>query len=242
VNQDQQQHPISSFEDRLLGQLRAVVAERGAAAEAELASIGVPAWRRGPRLAVAGAAVMAVAAAALIVSAGGDDTPAAYAVEAQADGQVSVEIRSLQDAKGLEEALRDAGIPASVEYLGTGMACREPRFQPVTAPAPSDGGKVTSSLSQIAGGGTVFTLSRNAVGPGQTLVLTASPGPGGNGDAVQMQVAEGQVGQCVPVESPAGAPPAGASQGAGKGDSGPSTTKSGAGPGGSDKGTSFRTG
>jgi hypothetical protein len=243
VNQDQQQHPITSFEDRLLGQLRAVVAERGAAAAAEESTTGeIPAWRRGPRLALAGAAVLAVAAAALVVSAGGDDTPAAYAVEAQPDGQVSVEIRSLQDAKGLEEALRDAGVPASVDYLGTGMACREPRFQPVTAPAPSDGGKVTSSMSQSNDGATVFTLSHNAVGPGQTLVLTASPGPGGNGDAVQMQVAEGQVGQCVPVEAAAGTPPTGAPQGADKGGTGPSTTKSGVGPGGSDKGTSFRTG
>jgi hypothetical protein len=241
VNQHQDHHPSSSFEDRLLGQLRAAVAQRGAASAAEEIGAGAtPAWRRGPRLALAGTAVVAAATAALIVSAGGDGTPAAYAVEAQGDGQVSVEIRSLQDARGLEEALGDAGIPASVDYLATGMACREPRYQPVTAPTPSgdgsfsaagqgkDGGKITSSLSQVSGGpggdATVFSINRDVVSQGQTLVITASAAPGG-GDSVQMGVAEGEVGQCVPVSAPAGIPPADSPEGTGA-DSGPSTTRS----------------
>ena len=129
-----QDPPTAGFEDRLLGELRALVAERGVA-EAE-ASTGTPAWRRAPRLALAGAAVTATVAAALIVSAGGGDTSAAYAVEPQPEGMVSVEIRSLEDEKGLEEALGEVGIPASVTYLAAGTACKEPRFRPARTGGP----------------------------------------------------------------------------------------------------------
>jgi hypothetical protein len=142
MNQDQQgKHPTTRFEDRLLGELRAVVAERGAAASAEAeASTGTPAWRSGRRLAIAGAAVTAAAAVGLIVSAGGGDTSAAYAVEPRPDGMVSVEIRGLEDAKGLEEALGEVGIPASVTYLAAGMECKEPRFRRPQAPRGSSHG------------------------------------------------------------------------------------------------------
>ena len=61
-----------------------------------------------------------VAVAALMVNAGGGDTPAAFAVEAQPEGMVSFEIRSLEDPKGLEKALASVGIPASVTYLAAG--------------------------------------------------------------------------------------------------------------------------
>jgi len=236
VNRDDQQDrhpqiPGSGFEDRLLAELRATVAERGAAATALDPAHATPAWRRGPRLVLAGGAVLAAAAAVLVVSAGGSDTPAAYAVEPQGDGEVSVEIRSLEDAQGLEEALRQEGIPASVNYLGTGMVCRQPRFHSVTAPVlttPSgeaDDARVTSGVARAADGAIVFSLSRNAVGPGQTLVLTASPAPGGEGEAVQMQVAEGEVVPCEPVPADAaGAAPLGALQGK---DAGPSTGEAG---------------
>jgi hypothetical protein len=207
VNQNQRQNPTTSFEDRLLGELRAVVAERGVAAAAEAeASTGTPAWRRGPRLAIAGAAVTAAAGVALLVSAGGGDTPTAYAVEPRPEGMVSVEIRGLEDAKGLEEALGNVGIPASVAYLASGMTCREPRFRRPAAPHGA-GGKVTSGIGRDADGATDFSISRDVVGPGQTLVITASPGPGGSGSAVQMGVAEGKVAPCEPVPAPAGAFP-----------------------------------
>lgn len=204
-----QEHPTTRFEDRLLGELRAVVAERGAAAPAESeASTGTPAWRSGRRLAFAGAAVTAAAAVGLIVSAGGGDTPAAYAVEPRPDGMVSVEIRGLEDANGLEEALGEVGIPASVTYLAAGMACKEPRFRRPAAPMGSTHGKVTSGIGRSGGGATVFSISRDTVGPGQTLVVTASPGPEGVGEAVGIGVAEGTVSPCEPIQAPADAFPA----------------------------------
>ncbi len=201
-------HPTAGFEDRLLGGLRALVAERGAAAAAKTeASTGTSARRRGPRLTLAlvpaGAAVAAAATAALIVPASDGDTPAAYAVEPQPKGMVNVEIRGLEDAKGLEEALRDAGIPASVTYLPTGMACKEPRFRP--APPRDDRtvvliGHVDTSGPGREGVPIAFRISRDAVGPGQTLLITASPEA--EGSAVRAEIAERSVAPCKPVLAP----------------------------------------
>jgi hypothetical protein len=211
----------ATFEDRLLAQLRATVAERGAEAEAEAETSGAtPAWRRGPRLALAGAAVTTVAAAALLVSAGGDDTTAAYAVEPQGDGMVSVEIRSLSDADGLEKALDDVGVPASVNYLPAGEVCDASQWKtteavPADAATGAAAAPTTGTVEVAKAGGTEFSISRNAVGPGQTLVLTASPGPDGSGSSIQMAVAEGDVGPCEPTtvtDSLPTAPPQGADE------------------------------
>lgn len=207
-----QQSLETEFAHHLRAELKAIVAERGAALAAEKAAratTATPLWRR-PRLALGGAAAAATVAVTMIVSAGGGNTPAAYAVEPQPEGMVSVEIRSLEDARGLEEALDEVGIPASVDYLATGMACKEPRFQPV----PPPGGRVFL-VSQVSPEGKgvpkAFVIDRDAVGPDQTLVITASPSPGAGGDgnsiqaggyAVQAEVAQGSVAPCEPVPAP----------------------------------------
>jgi hypothetical protein len=132
----QERKPTDDFEGRLLAQLRAVVAERGAAeaeSEATTAANLKPAWRRGPRLAMGGAVALGAVAAALIVSAGGDNTPAAFAVEPQDGGGVKIEIYNLGDPEGVEQALEDAGINSQVTYLDAGMTCREPHYQPSMA-------------------------------------------------------------------------------------------------------------
>jgi hypothetical protein len=204
MNQEVQE---TEFARRLRAELRAIVAERGAGSAAQTATSATtprPAWRRrGPRLAFAGAAVTALAIVALIGSAGSGDTPAAFAVEAQPEGEVSVEIQSLEDAKGLEEALGEAGVPASVSYLATGMACKEPRFQP----APWPKGARVISVARVTGDGPFafsgplrFSISRDAVLPGQTLVIVASASAGGFFSAdSQIELAEGNVAPCKPV-------------------------------------------
>ncbi len=196
----QQQIPGENFEERLLTRLKAEVAERGIAAAAPAAGASrSPVWRqRAPRLALGSlAAVASVVAALLAISASGDNTPAAFAVEPESGGQVSVEIRSLKDAEGLERALGEAGIPASVNYLAAGMACKEPRFQSVPWP---EGDRVIVSGPATGNGPSVFSVSRDAVGTGQTLVVTASPGAGPEPivDA-QVKLAEGAVAPCEPV-------------------------------------------
>jgi hypothetical protein len=131
-----EQKPTNGFEGRLLARLRAVVAERGAAEESseaarlETATLG---WRRGRRLALGGAVAVAAVTTALIVSAGGDNTPAAFAVETQPGGGVKIEIYDLGEPEGVEQALEEAGIASQVTYLEAGMTCREPHFQPSMA-------------------------------------------------------------------------------------------------------------
>ncbi len=109
--------PPNRFEDRLLEELRQVVDERPVS--------GQP--RRKPgrtRWALAGAACALTIAAAAIVASSGEVTPNAYAVQKQPDGTVAVSIKSLSDAGGLEEKLRQAGVPAVVHYLpGDQSAC-----------------------------------------------------------------------------------------------------------------------
>lgn len=205
-----------NFEERLLAELRAVVEERAAMpafqAPATPASEeararwsgggalgGIGARRLAPRLVVGGAAVAAIAAGVLAVSSGTGDTSSAFAVEPQGNGEVRVEISSLSDAQGLEKALEEAGVKADVNYLAAGMVCREPRFTP-SGGAP-ERTKSSGSVRQTDSG-VVFTITRNGIDPGDTLLVTASPGPEGMGDMVGVQIAEGAVSACDPVPAP----------------------------------------
>jgi hypothetical protein len=107
------------------------------------------AWRRrGPRLALGAGIALAGVTAALIVSAGGDNTSKAFAVEPQEGGGVTIKIYSLEDAPGLEQALEEAGIKAQVTWLPAGMTCREPHYTPSIVHLPGGG-----SLGGMAMGG-----------------------------------------------------------------------------------------
>ena len=224
---NQQRHTESEFERRLGAELTAIVTERGAERAARAAPTGRPAWRSsGVRLGLAAAAVGAVAAAVLIVD-GGSGTPPAFAVTAQPEGMVSVEIRSPQDGQGLEQALAEAGIPTSVTYMAPGTACKEPRFRPalwpegartiVVGPPPGTASREPADATVVggpegahaviqepAGGGgpVTFWISRAAVGPGQTLVITASVDAEGVfdvGTPTRVELAEGSVSPCEPI-------------------------------------------
>lgn len=224
---NEREHGETEFERRLRAELIAIVAGRALDPVTESVTAGATAWRRrGPRLGLAAAAVAGVAVAALVVNASGGDTPPAFAVEARPEGMVSVEIRSPEDPQGLEEALADVGIPASVTYLQPGMTCKEPRFE--AAPWPKDARTIVVGAPQgsspkparatIVGGpdgaGAViqegadgvgpvtFWISPAAVGPDQTLVVTASMGADGVFDAdtpSAVALAEGAVSRCQPV-------------------------------------------
>ena len=109
----------SQFEHRLLTELRQVVAERPAPEV-----VASPrSHRRRPLLFAATAAVAAAAAAALLTVTSGGVAPA-FAVDRQANGDVSVTINKLSDAQGLQSQLRAAGINAEVDYTPAGKACR----------------------------------------------------------------------------------------------------------------------
>jgi hypothetical protein len=158
----QEQKPNPDFEQRLLARLKAVVAERGAAAaatEAAEAQVASPSWRRhGPRLALGAATAVAAVAVALIVSAGGDNPPAAFAVEPQKGGGVRIKVYSLKDAAGLERALEEAGIKSQVTWLPARMSCREPHYTP--------------SIVRLPGGGTLGSMTMGGPGSsGMTLAV-----------------------------------------------------------------------
>jgi hypothetical protein len=114
-----------------------------------------PRRRRGPRLALGGVAALVVLATILIISAGGDQGSTAFAVEPQDGGGVTIKLYSAEDASGLEAALGDVGIRSHITWLPAGMACREPRFTPSTAPTAMGG--------EIGG----FTVS----GPGPAMTI-----------------------------------------------------------------------
>jgi len=178
--------------------------------------------RPSPRLALGAAMAVAVIAAVLIFAAGGDPTPTAFAVEPQEGGGVTIEVYSLEDASGLEEALEDAGIRAQVNWLPPGTSCREPRFTPSIAKLPGGGslggvtiggpGTLTISVAgtQSARSGPVANINLDpaAFRPDQSVVLYGSPRPFDGdpkgGFEAHFQVAEGPVEPCKPVTAPAG--------------------------------------
>jgi hypothetical protein len=181
----------SQFEHRLLAELRELVAERPAPDV-----MALPRSRRRRPLLFAGTATAAAAATAAVLTVTSGGVAPAFAVDRQADGDVSVKINQLSDAQGLQSQLRAAGINAEVDYTPAGKACRQPRGR--TASPPNVGPGVAGV--RVNGGSTTFTVSRNMVGPGRTLVIATSGGTGPT--SVSMQVVEGPVSPCVLVDAP----------------------------------------
>lgn len=154
-----QQTPGGGFEERLLAELKAVVADRAAAAarmEAEDHAAPRSAWRRlGPPFALGAGIAMAAVVAALVVSAGGDNPSKAFAVSPREGGGVTIEIYSLEDASGIENALAEAGIRSQVTWLPVGEVCREPHYKP--------------SIVHLPGGGTISGITMG--GPGRPMTI-----------------------------------------------------------------------
>ncbi len=166
-----EQKPKPDFEQRLLARLKAVVAERGeaaAAAEAAATEDATPSWRRrAPRLALGAGLALVAIAVALIVSAGGDNPSKAFAVEPQQGGGVKIKIYSLEDASGLERALKEAGIRSQVTWLPAGKVCREPHYKPTIVHLPGGGS---------FGGGTMTGPGGITIGIGSTKAWRESFG------------------------------------------------------------------
>jgi hypothetical protein len=201
--------PLGEFEERLLSELRQVVAERAATP-----SGGRPARILGWRLQLRPAAVGVVAVVALAVAAVVGlpllrDTPA-YAVSSARDGTVTVRINELRDADGLERQLERHGIPAEVDYTPAGTVCREGRY----TPSPT---LFRMELGQD-GGRLRFAVDPRQLTPGDTVVITTSGGA--DAGAVGVSLARGEVLPCVPVAAdfaPGGTVTDGAGAGTGTG-------------------------
>jgi hypothetical protein len=206
------QNDTPRYRERLLAELRALAEQNAAAAPRG----GHFVRQRRPRLIAAGAAGGACVATALVVLAGSDDGSTAYAVDRHDDGSVTVAVKALADAAGLERELRAAGVPAEVDYLPQDMTCRDGRFE------PAKGGGLSGGLSQRADGSISFTIGTRDLRPGQTLVVMTS-GAKHEPASIAVTIAQGDVAPCLPVDAPAAEgthpdpPPA-----AGAGESGPS--------------------
>jgi hypothetical protein len=183
----------SQFEHRLLVELRQAVAERPAPEVVALPR----SHRRRPLLFAGTATAAAAATAALLTLTSGGVAPA-FAVDRQTNGDVSVTINQLSDAQGLQSQLRAAGINAEVDYTPAGKACRQPRGR--MAPPPNGGPGVVGVRVNGASSTSTFTISRNMVGPGQTMVIATSGGTGPT--SVGMQVIDGPVSPCILVDAP----------------------------------------
>jgi hypothetical protein len=193
----------------------------------------VAAWRRrGPRLALGGGVVLAAVAATLIVSAGAGNTSKAFAVEPQKGGGVKIEVYSLEDASGLEQALEEAGIRSQVTWLPAGRVCREPHYKRSAVHLPGGGsfggmtmggpggisigiGSTKASRESFGGyrRGEISTdelaninLDPEAFHPDQSVVISGTPvpydGDPEGGSITTMGVAEGPVEPCKLVPAP----------------------------------------
>jgi hypothetical protein len=178
------------FEDRLLDQLQEIVAAH---------PTPTVVTRRRPRprrLALAGVSVAAATAAAVLVATGSNVTPSAYAVQPRADGSVTVKIRSLEDAAGLERSLRAAGVPAVVDYAAAGRAgCVTPPPHPagptakgttrsdsrddgptLTGSGPKPGGRAMTVQVRVSDDGVTFSIDPGTLKPGEKVYITTSTG------------------------------------------------------------------
>jgi hypothetical protein len=171
-----EQRELNGFEQRLLDELKRIVVERpsfaslpAAPADHLRARFG---WRRKLMLAgaIAAASALAVTAGLPFVDGGGVPTAvgpsAAYAVTANDNGTVTVEINALREAEGLERKLRQAGVPAVVRYLPPGNACSEGTFMLIRPGGPEAG-----AIQMSEDGSMRFEIDKSALQPGQKLFI-----------------------------------------------------------------------
>ncbi|WP_131739269.1 hypothetical protein [Actinomadura roseirufa] len=183
---------MTTFEDRLLVELKGVVAER---AVAERRPSG--ARRRPVRLfALAGAVVAAAAGIAVAVPlATGEDGAKANAVERRPDGSIAVHWRDFDHPEQVEAKLRGFGVPARVTTIPSGKQCRD-------QPEERQGGRAGGVFGPPGAlGPNATTIYPGRLRPGQFLAINIWTMRDEHGKLLQrvMQpgVAQGPIGPCV---------------------------------------------
>lgn len=163
---------LGGFEEKLLGELKSVVAQRKAEQSAT-APARAPMWRRPRAISVASAGALAIGAAIGVPLLGGETAAppasAAYTIESNDDGTVTVTIHRWDDAEGLEDGLEKHGVQAEVDYVPEGKRCQPDRG----TPSDSAGDIV---LEGMVPGEIVFrfTVRPSDFGPDDTLVIENS--------------------------------------------------------------------
>jgi hypothetical protein len=116
----------------------------------------------------------------------------AYAVDAQGNGSVTVHVRALSDAKGLQQSLREAGVPALVIYAPDSSlpTCPTPKSLQVQSHGSVRNEAGTPGAAP-SGSGSGPSLGRSGAG------LAPSPG----GPTLRMHTSrapKGRLGETVP--------------------------------------------
>jgi hypothetical protein len=169
-----------TFEERLLGELKDVVASAPPAA-------------RKSHLVWISAAAAAVLVASGITYAAFKPSPA-YAVERDPDGSVRVSIHDYRDPEGLQRRLAAFGVRAAVNYLPAGMACREPRADYVP---PDEMPLALVDWSTLGTEQHSFKVFPQYIGVDQTFVYTVQVAKHSQRFAIRL--ANGPVAPCTPV-------------------------------------------
>jgi hypothetical protein len=123
---------LGGFEERLLGELKSVVAHRKAERSAA-SPARTRLWSRRSVVLVASAGALAIGAAVGVPLLGGSSTAppasAAFDLMTNDDGTITVTIHRFDDADGLEAQLADHGVPADVTYTPHGKHCQPDRYE-----------------------------------------------------------------------------------------------------------------
>jgi hypothetical protein len=115
------------------------------------------------------AAAVVVGLVVVLPTMGGDGAPnRAFAVTENADDTVTVEIRSIEDAEGLQRRLQEAGVPAAVYYLPPGKVCSPRGYDGGSPPiedrqAEMEGQRLT--ITESEDGASAFTVDRSRLLP-----------------------------------------------------------------------------
>ncbi|MFT4164664.1 MAG: hypothetical protein QM650_05435 [Microlunatus sp.] len=191
---------LDSFETALLTQLKEEVSARNHASQTEPDSPCEPRRRWGQRRWYATAALVAASITAVALGTHVLKPTPAYAVTGRNGEEVTVKVMRLEGADQLQQALRDRGIPADITYLPMGKKCAAGRYQATSTPGLLLG--VGQDWFEV-------TIPKNAVGNGDTFVLTAAVAPIENGlrASVEFDVAHGTVSPCRVVDDPQASPP-----------------------------------
>jgi hypothetical protein len=112
---------------------------------------------------------------------------------------VTVSVQSLDDAAGLEAALRDAGVNAVVRTAPAGKMC-EPN---APAQAPQSGRGMVVGGASKAGGATTFTVSADGIRDGDTLLITTSGDDTAGPASISLAMVDSADTSCRLVDAPA---------------------------------------
>jgi hypothetical protein len=168
---------LGGFEERLLVELKTIVAQRSADRPAQESAPARAFWRRSRLISVASAGALAIGAAVSVpLLGGGDSGSAAYAITSSDDGTVTVTIYEFRDADGLKQQLAGYGVPADVTYTPIGEHCQADRYElsPTQHQVDVDHGTAAGVPLNVNDVELSFTLRPADFQPDETLVIVNS--------------------------------------------------------------------